>query len=89
MQGLYLKIFGEVQGVGFRYSIREEAQRLGLTGWARNLPDGSVEVAAQGPKPALEKFLAWCYEGPPGAAVSRVASSWGPISTPHPNFTIQ
>lgn len=85
---LHLKIFGDVQGVGFRYSILQEAQRLGLTGWARNLPGGGVEVLAQGPKPALEKFLAWAHTGPANARVAKVASSWRPPSADFPDFTI-
>ncbi len=62
-------IGGRVQGVGFRWSCRAEAQRLGLRGWVRNRPDGRVEAAAAGPPDALASFADWCRQGPPGAAV--------------------
>jgi acylphosphatase len=65
-------IFGLVQGVGFRYSTREKAQRLGLKGYVRNMADGSVEVYAEGKKEMIEDFLAWLKKGPPGASVRQV-----------------
>lgn len=63
---------GRVQGVFYRASARREASARGLTGWVRNLPDGSVELVAEGPAPAVEAFLAWCREGPPAARVEAV-----------------
>lgn len=68
-----LSVRGRVQGVWFRGSTREEAARLGVVGWARNLADGSVEVVAQGPALAVEQLVAWCRRGPPGARVTGVA----------------
>jgi acylphosphatase len=65
---------GSVQGVGFRYSARREAQGLGLCGWVRNREDGDVEVWAEGPPCALADFLAWLEEGPPGAVVRALRS---------------
>lgn len=62
-------IGGMVQGVGFRWSCRAEARRLGLRGWVRNRPDGRVEAAAAGLPDALASFADWCRHGPPGAAV--------------------
>lgn len=67
-----IRIFGRVQGVFFRASAREEARRLGLAGFARNEPDGSVLIEAEGDEPALERFVAWCRQGPPGARVERL-----------------
>jgi acylphosphatase len=62
-------VHGRVQGVGFRYTTRQVAQRLGLTGWVRNLPTGSVEVWAQGDPDAVDDLRAWLEYGPPGAMV--------------------
>lgn len=62
-------VSGKVQGVFFRASAREEALRLGLRGWAKNLPDGRVEVIAAGDGAALEDLAAWLREGPPMARV--------------------
>lgn len=65
-------VSGYVQGVGFRYSARREAAKLGLVGWVRNLPDGDVEVLAEGPRSAIAAFRDWLEEGPPGARVDSV-----------------
>ena len=67
---------GRVQGVGFRASTQDEGERLGLSGWVRNLPDGSVELEAEGPRALLEALLAWCAVGPPGARVVGVEPHW-------------
>jgi len=55
----HLKISGRVQGVGFRYSMSEEAERLGVTGWVRNRRDGTVEAVIDGTPDAVEAVLAW------------------------------
>ncbi len=67
-----LIIKGRVQGVWFRDSTRRQANRLGVSGWVRNLPDGSVEVLAEGPADKVEKLVEWCHEGPPAARVDKV-----------------
>lgn len=66
-----LLIHGRVQGVYYRASTVETAGELGLTGYARNLPDGSVEVVAEGDREALEQLHRWCEQGPPAARVDR------------------
>jgi acylphosphatase len=66
-------VSGRVQGVSFRASAAKEAQQLGITGYARNLPDGRVEVLACGDASALERFKAWLHRGPAAAEVSAVA----------------
>lgn len=63
---------GRVQGVFFRASAREQANALGLRGYARNLPDGRVEVLAVGDVQALERLSEWLKHGPPHARVERV-----------------
>jgi acylphosphatase len=66
---------GRVQGVGYRYFVVGLASHFGLAGWARNLPDGSVEVLAQGSEEDLEALHRRLEEGPPAAAVESVHSS--------------
>ena len=70
-----LKISGRVQGVGFRYSMGEEAERLGVTGWVRNRRDGTVEAVIDGAPDAMEGMLAWARRGPRGATVTGVEVS--------------
>ncbi len=72
----HLLIDGRVQGVYYRESARQTATALGITGWARNLPDGRVEAVAEGPREAVERFVAWCHEGPPAARVTGVDVQW-------------
>jgi acylphosphatase len=71
----HLSIHGNVQGVGFRYHFREQAQRLGITGWVRNRRGGSVEAMIDGAPEAVEALLAWARLGPPAARVERVELS--------------
>ena len=73
---LHIVIYGQVQGVFFRSSAKDEADRLGLVGWIRNDRDGSVEVMAVGTRTNLDKFLAWCKKGPPFAKVENVEIDW-------------
>ncbi len=72
METRRLRIHGRVQGVWFRESMRREAQRLSVTGWVRNLPDGSVEAVIQGGGDAVEALIAWSRSGPPLAHVVRI-----------------
>ena len=69
MSQLHVRVSGLVQGVGFRWFVREKARRLGLSGWVRNLPDGSVEVIAAGEGAQLELLKEELRRGPPGAVV--------------------
>ncbi len=85
---LHLNIRGRVHGVFYRVSARHEALRLGLTGWVRNCPDGSVELVAQGPRPLCEELLRYCHEGPPGARVDEIDVSWGEASGEYAGFDV-
>jgi acylphosphatase len=67
-----LVVHGSVQGVGFRFAACEAASEFSVTGWVRNLPDGSVEIVAQGPPDAVARMTSWARRGPRYAAVDRV-----------------
>jgi len=71
-QCMHCLVSGRVQGVFFRASAQAEAHRLGVTGWARNRPDGRVEVLACGDPTALEQFREWLGQGPSQARVDGV-----------------
>ena len=75
---VHLVISGRVQGVAFRQSTVDEATRLGLAGWVRNLDDGRVEAVAEGDRPRVEALVAWCRRGPRLARVDDVAVKWEP-----------
>ncbi len=77
---LHAFVSGRVQGVFFRARTCEVATRLGLAGWVRNLPDGRVELLAEGPGEALEQLLAFCRVGPAGARVDDVNVAFGVAS---------
>jgi acylphosphatase len=72
MRRLHVRIAGRVQGVGFRWFVREEARRLGLSGWVMNLPTGEVEVAAAGEASLVDRLRTVLHVGPSGAAVERL-----------------
>lgn len=76
----HLKISGRVQGVGFRYSMSKEAERLGVTGWVRNRRDGTVEAVLDGAADAVDAILAWARRGPLGAQVTDVQVAETPES---------
>lgn len=76
MKRLQATIQGHVQGVSFRYYTQKEAQRLSLTGWVRNQPDGSVMTVAEGAEEALQTFVQFLHHGPPAARVSQVDLAW-------------
>jgi acylphosphatase len=75
---LKAEIFGDVQGVGFRFFAERHARQLGLEGYVRNRYDGAVEVEAEGPAPALEQFLSELRHGPRLARVQDVRVNWSP-----------
>lgn len=73
---VHLLIHGRVQGVFYRASTQRTAEGLGLTGWVKNRPDGSVEIHAEGSREKLEELIAWCRLGPPAAEVSTIGLCW-------------
>lgn len=80
MRRVHAVVTGDVQGVGFRYATRERARVVGVAGWVRNLPDGSVEVEAEGDPGAVERMLAWLDRGPRGARVTSVDVTEVPVA---------
>ena len=82
MSDLHVRITGVVQGVGFRWFVREKARRLGLSGWVRNLADGSVEVVASGDQGQIDLLVGELKKGPPGAVVDQIEAETR--ATEHP-----
>jgi acylphosphatase len=69
---VHVIVRGRVQGVGFRYATASRASSLGLGGWVRNMPDGTVEAVFEGPPERVRSMVEWCREGPRGAYVEAV-----------------
>jgi len=72
MEQIRVVVHGVVQGVGFRYHTRQVAQQLGVTGFVRNQPDGTVEIVAAGTQAQVQALLQWAHRGPASAQVSQV-----------------
>lgn len=75
MIALHLSVHGRVQGVFYRNWTVDAARKLGVAGWVRNCPDGSVEALVQGEETAVRRMVALMHEGPPSARVERIAES--------------
>ena len=81
-----LTISGQVQGVGFRYALADEARARNLRGWVRNRRDGTVEAVVAGDEAGVDALIAWARRGPPAARVTRVAVE--PATTDVSDFAI-
>jgi len=88
-QRMYARVSGRVQGVGFRHFVRIEAQKLGLTGWVRNMPDGDVELEAEGPSPALEELRQRLWKGPALSRVDDVKDDLAPAQGGYQEFVVR
>ena len=86
---LSARVYGRVQGVFFRSFTQQQALALGLTGYAKNLPDGTVEVQAEGNRQALEDLLKQLERGPSGARVERVEVNWSDCTGRSDRFEIR
>ena len=76
---LRVLISGRVQGVGYRYSTKEQAIALNIVGWVRNLADGRVEATIQGVASSVDSMMKWFYKGPPAAKVTGIETEQQPI----------
>lgn len=83
----HVVITGKVQGVFFRGSTREQAEKLGVLGEVQNMPDGSVVLFAEGEEEAVNALIAWCHYGPARAEVEKVIVSEGEIKG-YKNFSV-
>jgi acylphosphatase len=86
---LTAEVHGRVQGVGYRQFVQSQARRLGIHGWVRNRRDGSVELEAEGPRSALQRFWELVRRGPPAARVERVDVTWGPYTGQYNEFEVR
>lgn len=84
-----IKIFGEVQGVFFRYHTQQMAHRLGLTGFVRNEQDGSVYIIAEGLEEKLKELIIWCHKGPKEARVTKVDVEWKESNGEYSDFQVR
>lgn len=82
MTTVKIQIYGRVQGVFFRSEARKMADKLQITGWIRNNPDGSVTALAQGEDDAVNNFIEWCGKGPSFAKVEKVKTTKTPGENP-------
>lgn len=89
IERLEAHIFGNVQGVGFRYFTLTRARQLSLPGWVRNEPDGSVELVVEGPSATLDTFEEMLSDGPPVSEVERVETERRPASGELKGFQIK
>lgn len=89
MLRMHLLVQGKVQGVWFRDSTRRQAETLGLGGWVRNLPDGSVEVLVEGPEEGVRTLVRWCRQGPPRARVMGVLETEEPWREEFSRFEVR
>ena len=85
----HILVSGLVQGVFFRAHTTEEAKRLGLTGWVRNLPDGRVEAVFEGEKEKIQEMIRWAKKGPKFATVDKVDIEWQEYQGEYNNFKIK
>ncbi|GJM16117.1 MAG: acylphosphatase [Thermodesulfobacteriota bacterium] len=85
---VHLIIYGKVQGVFFRASTKDKAVELGLKGFVRNKPDGTVEVISEGSGKQLQELVAWCHEGPDHSIIELVKLDWQPYIEEFEEFTI-
>ncbi len=87
--GFSATVRGTVQGVGFRYSARSVARRLGVTGYVKNMPDGTVRVECEGDPEAVRQMADWLRKGPSSATVNDVDFRWRAAKRGYSRFTVE
>jgi acylphosphatase len=85
----HILVKGKVQGVFFRKYVRQKANDLDITGWVKNTEQGNVEIFAQANKDAIEKLIAWCWQGPPKANVEDIEIKDAAMDKSINNFSIE
>lgn len=88
LKQLHMVVRGRVQGVYFRASAQREARRLGVCGWVRNRPDGSLEIVAEGEEAAVRDLHGWAQKGPSAARVDKVDTRWRSYVGEYSDFRI-
>lgn len=86
---LHAVVSGIVQGVNFRYYTNRQAEALGVAGWVANRWDGSVEIVAEGTRPAAQSLLDWLHHGPPSATVMGVEVTWEKATGEYTSFRVR
>lgn len=89
MKRVRILIEGKLQGANFRYHTQQEAQKLGLAGFVRNLSDGRIEIDAQGDDESVDKMLAWCQEGPQSAQLKSILFRYDEPSEHATDFVVR
>ena len=85
---VHILVHGRVTGVYFRAAAQREAKRLGITGWVRNRPDGTVEILAEGEEDAVKELIGWAHHGPSAARVEDVDVRYRSYTGEHSSFRI-
>jgi len=89
MNRAHIFVSGKVQGVFYRRYAQQEAVKLGLTGWVKNLRDGRVEIVADGTRNTLEELVTWCWTGSPRSSVKNVETLWEEsLDPPFTDFSV-
>lgn len=86
---LTLKVYGLVQGIGYRYMSRNEAKKRGFSGYVQNSADGTVELVVEGEEEKLKDFINWCYNGIGSAQVHKIEQNWSEATSNFSNFVIK
>ncbi len=89
LRRVHLRIIGLVQGVSYRAATRDEAARLGVQGWVRNLPNGDVEAVVEAASDVIERFVSWCQRGPEEARVKSVEVTDAAADAPFFSFEVR
>jgi acylphosphatase len=85
---VHIFVSGRVQGVFFRQKTKQESERLRVTGWVRNLPEGRVEAVFEGEETAVKELEEYCHHGPSSAVVTNVDSIWEPYRGEFSDFKV-